>query len=95
MLTVLTFAQEINTFDFAVINTTVLSANIDLENGRSVVVANKDQYSAYFQYAFDMCDEDIIFGAGIDKTEIDRAYPIWVTSEKFVASLKRQLVLVI
>lgn len=68
------FAQEINTFDFAVINSSLISPNIDLDKGRSVVAANKDQYSAYFQYALDMCDEDIIFGAGIDKSEIDRTY---------------------
>ncbi|MFH6996844.1 hypothetical protein ACHRVZ_02865 [Flavobacterium sp. FlaQc-57] len=68
------FAQEINTFDFAVINSTLISPNIDLDKGRSVVAANKDQYSTYFQYALDMCDEDIIFGAGIDKSEIDRTY---------------------
>jgi hypothetical protein len=74
LFTVPAFAQEINTFDFAVINSTLISANIDLDKGRSVVAANQDQYSAYFQYAFDMCDEDIIFGAGIDKSEIDRTY---------------------
>lgn len=74
LLTVPTFAQEINTFDFAVINSTLISANIDLDKGRSVVAANEDQYSAYFQYAFNMCDDDIIFGAGIDKSEIDRTY---------------------
>lgn len=74
LLTVPTFAQEINTFDFAVINSTLISANIDLDKGRSVVVANQDQYSAYFQYALNMCDDDIIFGAGIDKSEIDRTY---------------------
>ena len=74
LLTVPTFAQEINTFDFAVINSTLISANIDLDKGRSVVAANEDQYSAYFQYALNMCDDDIIFGAGIDKSEIDRTY---------------------
>lgn len=74
LLTVPTFAQEINTFDFAVINSTLISPNIDLDKGRSVVAANKDQYSTYFQYAFSMCDDDIIFGAGIDKSEIDRTY---------------------
>lgn len=74
LLTVPTFAQEINTFDFAVINSTLISANIDLDKGRSVVAANENQYSAYFQYAFNMCDDDIIFGAGIDKSEIDRTY---------------------
>lgn len=74
LLSVSAFAQEINTFDFAVINSTLISANIDLDKGRSVVAANKDQYSAYFQYALAMCQEDIIFGAGIDKSEIDRTY---------------------
>ena len=74
LLTVPTFAQEINTFDFAVINSTLISANIDLDKGRSVVAANEDQYSAYFQYALNMCDDDIIFGVGIDKSEIDRTY---------------------
>lgn len=73
-LTVPVLAQEVNTFDFAVINSTLISPNIDLDKGRSVVAANKDEYSSYFQYALDMCDEDIIFGAGIDKSEIDRTY---------------------
>ena len=74
LLTVPTFAQEINTFDFAVINSTLISANIDPNKGRSVVAANENLYSAYFQYAINMCDDDIIFGAGIDKSEIDRTY---------------------
>ncbi len=74
LLTTPIFAQEVNTFDFAVINSTLISPNIDLDKGRSVVAANKDEYSSYFQYAFDMCDDDIIFGAGIDKSEIDRTY---------------------
>jgi hypothetical protein len=74
LLTVPTFAQELNTFDFAVINSTLISPNIDLDKGRSVVAANQDQYSAYFQYALTMCEDDIIFGAGIDKSEIDRTY---------------------
>lgn len=83
------FAQEINTFDFAVINSTLISPNIDLDKGRSVVAANKDQYSAYFQYALDMCDEDIIFGAGIDKSEIDRTYIGYIGKicEKFRATI--------
>ena len=74
LLTVPTFAQEVNTFDFAVINSTLISPNIDLDTGRSVVAANKDQYSSYFQYAVEMCDEEMILGAGIDKSEIDRTY---------------------
>lgn len=74
LLTVPIFAQEINTFDFAVINSTLISPNIDLDKGRSVVAANKDEYSAYFQYALQMCEDDIIFGAGIDKSQIDRTY---------------------
>ena len=74
LLTVPTFAQEINSFDFAVINSTLISPNIDLDKGRSVVAANKDQYSTYFQYAFNMCEDDIIVGAGIDKSDIDRTY---------------------
>jgi len=74
LLTVPTFAQEINTFDFAVINSTLISPNIDLDKGRSVIAGSEDQYSAYFQYALNMCDEDIIFGAGIDKSPIDRTY---------------------
>ncbi|PTS93305.1 hypothetical protein DBR27_18705 [Flavobacterium sp. HMWF030] len=83
------FAQEINTFDFAVINSTLISPNIDLDKGRSVVAANKDQYSTYFQYALDMCDEDIIFGAGIDKSEIDRTYIGYIGKicEKFRATI--------
>ena len=83
------FAQEINTFDFAVINSTLISPNIDLDKGRSVVTANKDQYSTYFQYALDMCDEDIIFGAGIDKSEIDRTYIGYIGKicEKFRATI--------
>lgn len=74
LLTVPTFAQEINTFDFAVINATLISPNIDLDKGRSVVAANQNEYSAYFQYALNMCEDDIIFGAGIDKSAIDRTY---------------------
>lgn len=83
------FAQEINTFDFAVINSTLISPNIDLDKGRSVVAANNDQYSTYFQYALDMCDEDIIFGAGIDKSEIDRTYIGYIGKicEKFRATI--------
>ncbi|MEN2399917.1 hypothetical protein GKZ90_0009025 [Flavobacterium sp. MC2016-06] len=74
LLTVPTFAQEINTFDFAVINSTLISPNIDLDKGRSVVAGNENQYSTYFQYAFNMCEDDLILGAGIDKSEIDRTY---------------------
>jgi hypothetical protein len=74
LLTVPTFAQEVNTFDFAVINSTLISPNIDLDKGLSVVAANENEYSSYFQYAFDLCDEDLILGAGIDKSEIDRTY---------------------
>lgn len=74
LFTVATFAQEVNTFDFAVINSTIVSPNIDLDKGRSLVSANKDQYSAYFQYAINMCEDDLILGAGIDKSAIDRTY---------------------
>lgn len=74
LCTVPTFAQEVNSFDFAVINSTLISPNIDLDKGRSVVAANQNQYSTYFQYALTMCEDDIIFGAGIDKSEIDRSY---------------------
>lgn len=83
------FSQEVNTFDFAVINSTLISPNIDLDKGRSVVAANQDQYSTYFQYAFDMCDEDIILGAGIDKSEIDRTYIGYIGKicEKFRATI--------
>jgi len=89
LLTVPTFAQELNTFDFAVINSTLISPNIDLDKGRSVVAANKDQYSAYFQYALTMCEDDIIFGAGIDKSEIDRTYVGYIGKicEKFRATI--------
>lgn len=89
LLTVPTFAQELNTFDFAVINSTLISANIDLDKGRSVVAANQDQYSAYFQYALTMCEDDIIFGAGIDKSEIDRTYVGYIGKicEKFRATI--------
>ncbi|WP_294959912.1 hypothetical protein [uncultured Flavobacterium sp.] len=89
LLTVPTFAQELNTFDFAVINSTLISANIDLDKGRSVVAANKDQYSAYFQYALTMCEDDIIFGAGIDKSEIDRTYVGYIGKicDKFRATI--------
>ncbi|KIA98358.1 hypothetical protein OA93_09555 [Flavobacterium sp. KMS] len=69
-----TFAQEVNTFDFAVINSTLISPNIDLDKGRSVVAGNNNEYSTYFQYAFGMRSDDIILGAGIDKSEIDRTY---------------------
>ena len=48
LLTVPTFAKEINTFDFAVINSTLISPNIDLDKGRSVIAGSEDQYSAYF-----------------------------------------------
>lgn len=89
LLTVPTFAQELNTFDFAVINSTLISANIDLDKGRSVVAANQDQYSAYFQYALTMCEDDIIFGAGIDKSEIDRTYVGYIGKicDKFRATI--------
>jgi hypothetical protein len=89
LLTVPTFAQELNTFDFAVINTTLISPNIDLDKGRSVIAANQDQYSAYFQYALTMCEDDIIFGAGIDKSEIDRTYVGYIGKicEKFRATI--------
>lgn len=89
LLTVPTFAQELNTFDFAVINSTLISPNIDLDKGRSVVAANQDQYSAYFQYALTMCEDDIIFGAGIDKSEIDRTYVGYIGKicEKFRATI--------
>ncbi|WP_281632115.1 hypothetical protein [Flavobacterium luteolum] len=89
LLTVPTFAQELNTFDFAVINSTLISANIDLDKGRSVVSANQDQYSAYFQYALTMCEDDIIFGAGIDKSEIDRTYVGYIGKicDKFRATI--------
>lgn len=89
LLSASVFAQEINTFDFAVINSTLISANIDLDKGRSVVAGNEDQYSNYFQYAFDMCDEDIIFGAGVDKSEIDRTYIGYIGKicEKFRATI--------
>ncbi|MBO9585339.1 MAG: hypothetical protein J7574_14345 [Flavobacterium sp.] len=89
LLTVPTFAQELNTFDFAVINSTLISPNIDLDKGRSVVAANQDQYSAYFQYALTMCEDDIIFGAGIDKSEIDRTYVAYIGKicDKFRATI--------
>ncbi|QLC65236.1 hypothetical protein LPB248_02735 [Flavobacterium sp. LPB0248] len=89
LLTVPTFAQELNTFDFAVINSTLISANIDLDKGRSVVAANQDQYSAYFQYALTMCEDDIIFGAGIDKSKIDRTYVGYIGKicDKFRATI--------
>ena len=89
LLTVPTFAQELNTFDFAVINSTLISANIDLDKGRSVVAANQDQYSAYFQYALTMCEDDMIFGAGIDKSEIDRTYVGYIGKicDKFRATI--------
>jgi hypothetical protein len=89
LLTVPTFAQELNTFDFAVINTSLISPNIDLDKGRSVIAANQDQYSAYFQYALTMCEDDIIFGAGIDKSEIDRTYVGYIGKicEKFRATI--------
>ncbi|WP_278022102.1 hypothetical protein [Flavobacterium ginsengisoli] len=89
LLTVPTFAQELNTFDFAVINSTLISPNIDLDKGRSVVAANQDQYSAYFQYALTMCEDDIIFGAGIDKSEIDRTYVGYIGKicDKFRATI--------
>lgn len=89
LLTVPTFAQELNTFDFAVINSTLISANIGLDKGRSVVAANQDQYSAYFQYALTMCEDDIIFGAGIDKSEIDRTYVGYIGKicDKFRATI--------
>ncbi|WP_343589870.1 hypothetical protein [Flavobacterium sp.] len=89
LLTVPTFAQELNTFDFAVINSTLISANIDLDKGRSVIAANQDQYSAYFQYALTMCEDDIIFGAGIDKSEIDRTYVGYIGKicDKFRATI--------
>ncbi|WP_125719706.1 hypothetical protein [Flavobacterium ustbae] len=89
LLTVPTFAQELNTFDFAVINSTLISPNIDLDKGRSVVAANEDQYSAYFQYALTMCEDDMIFGAGIDKSEIDRTYVGYIGKicEKFRATI--------
>jgi len=89
LLTVPTFAQELNTFDFAVINSTLISPNIDLDKGRSVVSANQDQYSAYFQYALTLCEDDIIFGAGIDKSEIDRTYVGYIGKicDKFRATI--------
>ena len=89
LLTVPTFAQELNTFDFAVINSTLISANIDLDKGRSIVAANQDQYSTYFQYALTMCEDDIIFGAGIDKSEIDRTYVGYIGKicDKFRATI--------
>lgn len=89
LLTVPTFAQELNTFDFAVINSTLISPNIDLDKGRSVVAANQDQYSAYFQYALTLCEDDIIFGAGIDKSEIDRTYVGYIGKicDKFRATI--------
>ncbi|MBJ2124781.1 hypothetical protein [Flavobacterium sp. IB48] len=89
LLTVPTFAQELNTFDFAVINSTLISPNIDLDKGRSVFAANQDQYSAYFQYALTMCEDDIIFGAGIDKSEIDRTYVGYIGKicDKFRATI--------
>lgn len=89
LLTVPTFAQELNTFDFAVINSTLISPNIDLDKGRSVGAANQDQYSAYFQYALTLCEDDIIFGAGIDKSEIDRTYVGYIGKicDKFRATI--------
>ncbi|CAA9199829.1 hypothetical protein [Flavobacterium collinsii] len=83
------FAQEMNTFDFAVINSTVISPNIDLDKGRSVVSANKDQYSAYFQYALTLCEDDIIFGAGVNKTDLDRTYTGYIGKmcDKFRATI--------
>lgn len=72
------FAQEVNTFDLAVINSTIISPNIDLDKGRSVVAGNKDQYSTYFQYAVKMCADDLILGAGVDKSEIDRTYIAYI-----------------
>ena len=74
LFTVSTFAQEVNTFDFAVINSTLISPNIDLDKGRSVVAGNENQYATYFQYAFRIAADDIILGAGINKSEIDRTY---------------------
>ncbi|MCC9074274.1 hypothetical protein LNQ49_22025 [Flavobacterium sp. F-65] len=74
LFTVSTFAQEANTFDFAVINSTLISPNIDLDRGRSVVAGNENQYSTYFQYAINVGADDLILGAGINKSEIDRTY---------------------
>ncbi len=48
--------------------------NIDLDKGRSVVAGNENQYATYFQYAFRIAADDIILGAGINKSEIDRTY---------------------
>ncbi|MDX6189739.1 hypothetical protein SGQ83_10285 [Flavobacterium sp. Fl-318] len=89
LLTAPTFAQEINTFDFAVINSTLISPNIDLDKGRSVVAGNENQYSTYFQYAFTMCEDDVILGAGIDKSDIDRSYVGYIGKicEKFRATI--------
>lgn len=75
-------AQEYNPYKFAVLNSTLISPNIDLDKGRSVVVTNADQFSGYFQIATnpvrsaDPDSQDIRDGVAIIGTGINHGYDI-------------------
>lgn len=66
LLFITAFSVQGQTFDVSSLNTTLISPTIELDKGRSVIVANDKTYSAYFQYEINIGQDNMILGAGIN-----------------------------
>ncbi len=73
-------AQEYNSYKFAVLNSTLISPNIELDKGRSVVATNAEEFSGYFQILTnpsrgnDQDSQDIRDGVAVIGAGINRSY---------------------
>ena len=78
LMSVLTFAQQNNTFDFAALNSSLIAPTINFTQDRAVFVANDDQFSLYLQGTLDVGVDGMMVAGAIDKSFTERSYSVYV-----------------